>query len=70
MHCKEKERVMLFPLGSGATTTLVSVLNLIYSASEGQCWIAEWLRSLTAEPEVGGSVPHCASLRGAGLNDP
>ena len=26
------------------------------------CWIAQWFRYLLVEPEVGGSLPHCASL--------
>ena len=28
------------------------------------CWIAEWLGALAAEPEVGSSIPHCVSFTG------
>ena len=34
------------------------------------CWTAQWFRCLAAKPEVGSSIPHCASLTGVGLNDP
>ena len=34
------------------------------------CWIGQWFRHLTEEPEVGHLITHCTSLRGAGLEDP
>lgn len=34
------------------------------------CWIAHCLRSLAAKPKVRSSIPQCALLRGAGLDDP
>ena len=36
----------------------------------GHYWITQWFRFLAVGPDVGSSIPHCASLTKARLNDP
>ena len=45
-------------------------IYLIQFKIGGRGRVAQWLMSLAVEPEVGSSVPHGASLAGAGLDDP
>ena len=53
---------LLFSIWAG--TANVTILALAKN-----CWVAHCFRYLTAETEVGSSVPLCASLAGNGLND-
>ena len=32
-------------------------------------WVSQWFGFLVSKPEVGSSIPHCASLTGVGLDD-
>ena len=51
-------------------SVLAFAAMISYTKAERSKCLAQSFKYLAAEPEVGSSIPHCASLTGSGPNDP